>query len=61
MADDSEFIPDTLEFHQCDTPRGMQYYDLSILTPYQQDRLNRLKRDTIRDDERYLAAHPEVR
>lgn len=60
MADDSLEINDELEFHPCDTPRGLQYYDLKGLTDEQQIHLNELKLKMIREDEIYLASHPEV-
>lgn len=60
MADDSLENQEETEFHPCDTPRGSLYYDLTVLTAEQQDKLNGLKRATIREDEIYLAAHPEV-
>lgn len=60
MADDSVEIEEPFPFHPCDSPRGMYYYDFKFLTTSQQEKLNKLKRDTIRDDEQYLAANPEV-
>lgn len=60
MADDSLEVVEVLDFHPCDTPRGTQYYNLKALTNEQQEKLNDLKTKIIREDEIYLAAHPEV-
>lgn len=61
MADDSlEVEKDVLPFHPCSTPRGMRWFDLPVLTPLQQKLLNELKVDTIRENNQYLARHPEV-
>lgn len=60
MADDTIEIREPVDSHPCDTPRGTLYYNLEVLTKDQQLKLNKLKRDTIRSDEKYLAAHPEV-
>lgn len=60
MADDSQEVIEPIDFHPCDTPRGMLYYDVNALTPEQQHELNYLKTDTVREDERYLAANPEA-
>lgn len=61
MADGTMNVVDEFEFHPCDTPRGSQYYDLKALTVEQQEQLNDLKLKMIREDEIYLAEHPEVR
>ncbi|KAL3281220.1 hypothetical protein HHI36_004434 [Cryptolaemus montrouzieri] len=60
--DDSGFpVEQSMPFHPTDTPRGTMYYNLEELTDSQQIKLNSLKIDTIRQDEKYLAAHPEIR
>ncbi|KAF2905157.1 hypothetical protein ILUMI_01017, partial [Ignelater luminosus] len=61
MADDSIEIIEPFDYHPCNSPRGMLYYDLNVLTSEQQTELNKFKRDVVREDERYLAKHPEVR
>lgn len=61
MADDSIEIVEDFDFHPCNTPRGMLYYDMNVLTAVQQQKLNSLKRKVVREDEEYLADHPEVR
>ncbi|KAJ8920931.1 hypothetical protein NQ315_015724 [Exocentrus adspersus] len=61
MADDSEYINETFDFHPCATPRGMLYYKLTELTEEQQTRLNRYKIDVIRSNQKYLHTHPEIR
>ena len=43
-----------------DTPRGMTYYNLEILTDLQRKKVNNLRVQTVRDDETYLAHHPQV-
>lgn len=61
MAEDTIIAEESdINMHPCDTPRGMFYYELGLLTSDAQENLNQLKRDTIRKDEKYLAAHPEV-
>lgn len=60
MANGCLEVRDKLEFHPCDTPRGSLYYDLKGLTVEQQEKLNELKLKVIREDEVYLADHPEV-
>lgn len=60
MADDTIDIVEPFDFHPCNSPRGMLYYDLNVLTDYQQTQLNDFKRELIRQNERYLASHPEV-
>ncbi|XP_022914474.1 uncharacterized protein [Onthophagus taurus] len=61
MADDTTQKIDPLNFHSCDTPRGMLYYTMEDLTKSQQIKLNDLRIKTVREDEQYLAGHPEVR
>jgi hypothetical protein len=60
MADDSWDIDSIMEFHPCNRPHGMKDYVLSDLTAEQQMKLNVRKREQIRTDQKYLAAHPEV-
>ncbi|GLV37912.1 hypothetical protein CBL_06386 [Carabus blaptoides fortunei] len=62
MADDSlEVEKDVLPFYPGSTPRGMRWFDLTVLTPFQKKQLNELKVDTIRENNQYLARHPEIR
>ncbi|CAH1369286.1 unnamed protein product [Tenebrio molitor] len=61
MADDSWDIDSIMEFHPCNRPHGMKDYVLSDLTAEQQMKLNVRKREQIRTDQKYLAAHPEIR
>ncbi|XP_031353500.1 uncharacterized protein LOC116178206 [Photinus pyralis] len=61
MADDSESIVEEYNFHPCNTPRGTKYYDTKILTTCQKDRLRELKKEKVRENEQYLATHPEIR
>lgn len=61
MADASEKITEEMDFHPCNTPRGMLYYDVQAITTDQQEKLSQLKRNIVREDEIYLAAHPEVK
>ncbi|KAG5900671.1 hypothetical protein JTB14_005936 [Gonioctena quinquepunctata] len=61
MADDSQKIPDYLNFHPCNTPRGMSYYKLDILTKEQKKELFDQKLELVRDNQRYLKRHPEIR
>ena len=61
MANNANRIIDPMEFHPGDTPRGMEYYTLEILTPQQQEELNLYKINTIRENQKYLFEHPEVR
>lgn len=60
MADDSIEIIEPFDYHPCNSPRGMLYYDLNVLTSEQQTELNKFKRKVVREDEKYLAKHPEV-
>lgn len=53
-------VKNPLEFHSCVTPRGLLWYDPGILTAFQQKQLNEIKTETIKEDCKYLAAHPEV-
>lgn len=61
MTEDLDHTNSQTKYHPCDTPRGMKYYQLDELTDDQQKQLNDLKIQTIREDEKYLAAHPEIR
>ncbi|XP_044751262.1 uncharacterized protein LOC123311409 [Coccinella septempunctata] len=61
MADDSLPVDQPMKYHPTDSPRGTLYYNLEELTENQQIQLNALKINTIREDEKYLATHPEVR
>ncbi|XP_045470663.1 uncharacterized protein LOC123677954 isoform X2 [Harmonia axyridis] len=61
MADDSWHVDEPMKYHPTDSPRGTLFYNLEELTEDQQIQLNALKINTIRDDEKYLAAHPEIR
>lgn len=60
MADRSTHFVDPLDFHSCDPPRGMDYYDLTCLTDLQQKRLNTHKIEVVRDHQKYLYKNPEV-
>lgn len=60
MADDSKEICEPLQFHPCDTPRGMDFYKLEELTDDQQIHLNEHKLNIMRDNQKYLQKHPEV-
>lgn len=53
-------MDDESTFHPCNTPRGTLYYNLDTLTDDQQEELNDLKVNIVRDNYKYLAAHPEV-
>lgn len=61
MADDTEMIPETLDFHPCDTPRGMLYYKLNDLTFEQRKKINQYKLQYVKNNQKYLKDHPEVR
>lgn len=61
MADDSEHLPEYLDFHPADTPRGMLSYNTDDLTNYQKERLNEYKRNVIRENYTYLKSHPEIK
>ncbi|KAK4874820.1 hypothetical protein RN001_014180 [Aquatica leii] len=61
MTDDTEFIQTHIDFHPCSTPHGTLHYDLKYLTPNQQNFLNEYKYIEIRENEKYLAQHPEIR
>ncbi|XP_025833948.1 uncharacterized protein LOC112905544, partial [Agrilus planipennis] len=58
--------PDRLElrmhdFHASDVPRGCAPYSLDVLADSQQRKLNKLKVNIVRENQKYLAIHPEVR
>ncbi|KAJ3654913.1 hypothetical protein Zmor_014065 [Zophobas morio] len=61
MADNSWDVDTIMDFHPCNIPHGMKNYVLQDLTPDQQTKLNVYKREQIRTDQKYLAAHPEIR
>ncbi|XP_074025951.1 uncharacterized protein [Leptinotarsa decemlineata] len=61
MADDSRKVEEPLDFHPCNTPRGMTYYKLEDLTTEQKRKLFEQKLDIVRENQKYLNKHPEVR
>lgn len=61
MADDSEHLPEHFDFHPCDPPRGMYFYNTDDLTDYQKEKLNEYKLKVIRDNYKYLKNHPEIK
>ncbi|CAH1119548.1 unnamed protein product [Phaedon cochleariae] len=61
MADDSSSSPNHLDFHPCDTPRGMTYYKLQELTDQQQKLLFNQKLEIMRNNQKYLKDHPEIK
>ncbi|CAG9816033.1 unnamed protein product [Phaedon cochleariae] len=61
MADNSSSSPNHLDFHPCDTPRGMTYYKLQELTDQQQKLLFNQKLEIMRNNQKYLKDHPEIK
>lgn len=61
MADDSEHLPEDLDFHPCDPPRGMFFYNTDDLTDYQKEKLRKYKLKVIKDNYKYLKNHPEIK
>ncbi|KAL1513382.1 hypothetical protein ABEB36_002801 [Hypothenemus hampei] len=61
MADKSTHFLESLDFHPCDTPFNMDYFDLSCLTPTQQYSLNNHKVKVVREHQKYLNKNPEIR
>lgn len=61
MADDSEHVPEYLDFYPADAPRGMLYYNTDVLTDYQKAQLKEYKLNIIRENQDYLRRHPEVK
>lgn len=53
-------LRDNFRFHPTVTPRGINFYEDCILTADQQKELNILKADVTRENNKYLAEHPEV-
>ncbi|XP_019755999.2 uncharacterized protein LOC109534693 [Dendroctonus ponderosae] len=61
MADRSYHSTNPMDFHPCDTPRGMDYFDLACLTKEQQQRLNNHKIEVVRQHQKFLYRNPEIR
>lgn len=61
MTDDSENIPGYLDFHPCDAPKGMLFYNLRDLTDKQKLMLKEYKLNIMRENQTYLKNHPEIK
>ncbi|CAH0564521.1 unnamed protein product [Brassicogethes aeneus] len=54
-------LPENFDFLSTDIPRGTKNYNLSFLTPEQQESINRFKVQTIKENNIYLNKTPEVK
>lgn len=60
IMDVEDMVKKPFPFHPTISPRGLNFYDSSVLTAKQQRRLNDFKTDVLRENQKYLAQHPEV-